>query len=67
MDKVIVDLSNVFGPGMAYVALSRARRLYGMKCIGNQAGVDKYGANSEVMEFMRTTEWSQGECKNEDE
>lgn len=56
MDTLRVDLSGVFASGMAYVALSRASRLSGLKVIGRE-GLDRHGANVQVTEFLENSEW----------
>ena len=57
MDKVVVNLSKMFCAGMAYVALSRARSLFGLKVEGLDKGLEAVGANPEVTGFMSRTVW----------
>ena len=57
VDKIVVDLTKVFIPGQSYVALSRVRAMDGMKVIGPQSALDRHGADPQVMEFMRRTDW----------
>lgn len=54
LDRVIVDVSDIFGPAMAYVALSRVRNLRGLTVIGNLQNLNKYKPIEEVTEFLRT-------------
>lgn len=51
LDKVVVDLSNTFEPGQAYVALSRARSLEGLKV--ESFSFAQLGADPQVKEFLR--------------
>ena len=60
MDKVVVNVSKMFCPGQLYVALTRARTLWGLRVEGSQKGLDTVGANPEVTHFMRNTEWYLG-------
>ncbi|CAI6335923.1 unnamed protein product [Periconia digitata] len=50
LDRVIVDLSGAFELGQAYVALSRARSLEGLKVISFP--VSAQGCNAQVKKFM---------------
>lgn len=61
MDRVVVNLKKMFCPGQAYVALSRARNLNGLKVEGSDKGLDSAGANEEVTDFMEQTKWYQGD------
>ena len=49
LDRVIMDLKNVFDDGMAYVALSRARCLEGTQLLGFDSRLVK--ANPRVLDF----------------
>lgn len=60
LDKVVVDLTKMFCQGQAYVALSRARSLFGLKVVGSEKGLDNAVANPEVTEFMERTVWHIG-------
>ncbi len=59
MDKVFVHLAKMTIPGQAYVALSRAKTLRGLKVDGEK-GLDSAGANPVVARFMEKTTWSVG-------
>lgn len=60
LDRVIVDLTRLFAPGQGYVALSRVRTLYGLMVQGPIQKLDDFGADTDVTEFYRTTEWEVG-------
>jgi ATP-dependent exoDNAse (exonuclease V) alpha subunit len=53
LDKVEVDLSRTFEPGQAYVALSRARSLEGLKVVSFPENA-QMGADPQVREFLQT-------------
>lgn len=54
LDKVIVDLTRAFAEGQVYVALSRARRLDGLKVEGDPLGLFKRReGNRDVWQFYR--------------
>lgn len=52
LDKVEVDLSKTFEAGQAYVALSRARSLDGLKVVSFPKAA-QIGADPQVQEFLR--------------
>ena len=52
LEKVEVDLSKNFSEGMAYVALSRATSLEGLRVIAFPENAE-IGSNEEVREFLR--------------
>lgn len=52
LDRVSVDLGDVFAPGQAYVALSRARSLEGLN-IERWRGADSIMAHPTAMKFLR--------------
>jgi ATP-dependent DNA helicase PIF1 len=61
LDFVRVDLSKIFEKGQAYVALSRATTLEGLWLEGNTKQAEsKTGADPQVLEFLRRTEWYSG-------
>ncbi len=51
LDKISCDLSEIFSPGQAYVALSRARNLEGVFI--NSINFDKISANKNAIEFYK--------------
>lgn len=51
LDYVIVDLSDVFAPGQAYVALSRCRTLEGLEVRGFSPG--RFEVNALVLQFYK--------------
>lgn len=51
LEKVEVDLSNNFEEGMAYVALSRATTLEGLRVISFPENAEM-GCNEEVRDFL---------------
>lgn len=54
LDRVIVDLTNVFEQGQIYVALSRVRTLSGLKIEGDSKALTiAIGGNDKVIEFHR--------------
>lgn len=54
MDRVIVNLTRIFEKGQAYVALSRATSLRGLKIEGDITELSRGdGGNSEVQSFLR--------------
>ena len=57
MDKVIADLSRAFETGQEYVALSRAKKLSGLKVVGLGSGLKSGGANGKVKEFLANQVW----------
>jgi ATP-dependent exoDNAse (exonuclease V) alpha subunit len=52
LDKISCDLSDVFTPGQAYVALSRARNLEGVFI--DSINFNKIRANSDAIDFYRS-------------
>lgn len=52
LDKILCDLSDVFSPGQAYVALSRARSLNGIFLSG--INFSKIKADNEAIDFYRS-------------
>jgi ATP-dependent DNA helicase PIF1 len=53
LDKVEVDLSRTFEAGQAYVALSRARSLEGLKVVSFPPNA-QMDADPQVKEFLQT-------------
>jgi ATP-dependent DNA helicase PIF1 len=53
LDKCVLDLSQCFGFGMAYVALSRCKSLEGLQIVGWQGGRE-IRADPVVDEFYRS-------------
>ena len=61
LDYVRVDLSRVFEKGQVYVALSRATSLEGLWLEGHtKQAANKTGADPNVLDFFRSTEWHNG-------
>lgn len=54
LSRVIVDLRHSFEPGQAYVALSRAETLGGLKVEGLPK--EDRGPNKQVIDFMEKTQ-----------
>jgi ATP-dependent exoDNAse (exonuclease V) alpha subunit len=52
LDKILCDLSDVFSPGQAYVALSRAKNLEGVFL--SKINFSKIKANDEAIDFYRS-------------
>ena len=52
LDRVIVDLGRAFAEGQVYVALSRARGLYGLTV--RSLSCRRIAANAQVKEFLRS-------------
>ena len=53
LDKCVLDLTKCFGPGMAYVALSRCRSLEGLQIVGWKGG-EEIKADPVVTEFYES-------------
>jgi hypothetical protein len=53
LDQAVIDLSRVFAPGQAYVALSRIRRTQGVFLRGTEAAVgNSFTADADALKFM---------------
>jgi len=67
LDRLSVDVSNMFAPGQLYVALSRGRTLDGIEIVGDvnrvpqyrNYAVDCFYADVADGEFRRTQLWSE--------
>ncbi|KAK1237091.1 hypothetical protein MKX07_005970 [Trichoderma sp. CBMAI-0711] len=53
LDKLVVDINDVFEEGHVYVALSRARSLDGLKVEGDMSVLRKFRGNPEVLEWLQ--------------
>lgn len=51
LDEAVIDLSNIFESGQAYVALSRVRSLSGLKLLN--IVYERFKSNTECSEFHR--------------